>query len=173
MRRPSPAGHPETLYRGAIHDGLSGSTLGSESITSSVAYHPTPVSEDPSREIWGSLDFSSWIANGRPVVFSAGTRTESPEPMRSVKVARANAGSPKKKDARNFVMESGNGATSDRENSRPRRQGGLDPKTRTTASKVRSIGACWRCKIMKHQVSRLFKCLSEFVEAEKPSVRYL
>lgn len=65
--------------------------------------------------------------------------------------------SPRTAKTRGFVLESGTGPPSDSEARRPKRRGVLDEKTRAKASRVRSIGACWRCRLQKNQVRNIHR----------------
>lgn len=56
-----------------------------------------------------------------------------------------------------FVIESGRGASADVESTKARkggkRSGPLNDDTQAKAKEVRSMGACWRCRLQKNQVS--------------------
>ena len=67
------------------------------------------------------------------------------------------ADSPRTAKTHGFVLESGTGPPSDSEARKPRRRGVLDEKTRAKASRVRSIGACWRCRLQKNQVRNIHR----------------
>ena len=53
----------------------------------------------------------------------------------------------------NFVFESGNGNPVTQEARPHRRRGILTHETRVKANRMRSLGACWRCRIQKLTVS--------------------
>ena len=76
-----------------------------------------------------------------------------PSPFYSSLPPRAD--SPRTAKTHGFVLESGTGPSSDSEARKPKRRGELNKETRAKASKVRSIGACWRCRLLKNQVRNI------------------
>ena len=67
------------------------------------------------------------------------------------------ADSPRTAKTHGFVLESGTGPSSDSEARKPKRRRALDEKTRAEASRVRLIGACWRCRLQKNQVRNIHR----------------
>ena len=67
------------------------------------------------------------------------------------------ADSPRTAKTHGFVLESGTGPSSDSEARKPMRQGPLSEETRAQASRIRSIGACWRCRLQKNQVRNIYR----------------
>ena len=63
------------------------------------------------------------------------------------------ATSPQWDKSHGFVYEFGTGPSVGSEGKRPKRRSGLNDKSRAKASRVRSIGACWRCRLLKSSVS--------------------
>ncbi len=59
---------------------------------------------------------------------------------------------PNSSQRHDFVFESGNGPSSDLERRKPKRRMNLDQETRLNAKVIRSIGACWRCRLHKNTV---------------------
>lgn len=93
----------------------------------------------------------------RPFWDPAGSdRIESPQLSESSRSLTSNAENTMiGGNVRGFVFENGNRSASEKDHQKPKRRGVLNEKTRTRAGKMRLIGACWRCKVMKHQVSKL------------------
>lgn len=91
----------------------------------------------------------------RPFLDFAGSeRLESPQLSESSRTMTSNRETTViRGHVREYVFESGNKTASEKDPKKPKRRGELNERTRTKAGKMRLIGACWRCKVMKNQVS--------------------
>ena len=64
-----------------------------------------------------------------------------------------NADSSSKRDkTHDFIYESGTKRSKDLETKKARRRGVFDNESRAKVNKVRSVGACWRCRLLKEKV---------------------
>ena len=99
---------------------------------------------------------SAWPTQSDPGSDPRWTRSwQIPSPLYRSLPPRAD--SPRTAKTHGFVLESGTGPSSDSEARKPKRRGELNKETRAKASKVRSIGACWRCRLQKNQVRNIYR----------------
>ncbi len=148
-----PGIHSDTFRGESSYDRLSGTTLGTASNESSIVFGDPNRLKLSSAEYGPPYNVISHNWQGRPFSdFAPTERTESPEPLEKNK-SQSNRGSPKRSKLNRFVIESGKEPTSDGESKRSKRKGELSNRARSKAGRVREIGACWRCRSMKQQVS--------------------
>ena len=68
-----------------------------------------------------------------------------------------------------FVLETFNTASRSMESRRGKRRGKLSESSASSASRLRSIGACWKCKLQKNQASLISRSLRLLAKKEQCS----
>ena len=99
-------------------------------VSSSMLSSPSSRSDDFGQPMY-SLEYSQHLQQGRMTYESEDSRSH------------------------DFVMETFNTVSGSMESRRGKRRGKLSESSATSANKLRSIGACWKCKLQKNQVGIL------------------
>lgn len=69
-----------------------------------------------------------------------------------------------------FVMEKFDTASGSMESRRGRRRGKLSESSASSAGRMRTVGACWKCRLLKNQVGRAMKRSRSFANSKQCSI---